>query len=84
MNSKKALMGIVAGIAAGAVLGILLAPEKGSRTRRAIVRKGEDLADAVNDKIDEKFDELMDTLSCRMKKNRTNSKAETVDSDENV
>ncbi|MBL0741047.1 YtxH domain-containing protein [Chryseolinea lacunae] len=78
MDSKKALLGIVAGIAAGAVLGVLFAPEKGSRTRRGIDRKGEDLADALNDKIDEKFDDLLDVVSCRMKKNNVQNNGEHV------
>lgn len=76
MDSKKALLGIVAGIAAGAVLGVLFAPEKGSRTRRGIARKGEDLADTLNDKIDEKFDELVDALAVKMKKAKSQSNGE--------
>jgi len=84
MNSKKALLGIVAGIAAGAVFGVLFAPETGSRTRRGIVRKGEDLADAVNDRIDEKFDELLDALSCKMKKDNAKKKGESADVGDNV
>ena len=76
MDSKKALLGIVAGIAAGAVLGVLFAPEKGSRTRRGIARKGEDLADALNDKIDEKFEDLVDAIAIKMKKAKTQSNGE--------
>jgi len=78
MDSKKALLGIVAGIAAGAVLGVLFAPEKGSRTRRGIARKGEDLADALNDKIDEKFEDLVDAIAIKMKKAKTQSNGEQV------
>lgn len=81
MNSKKALFGIVAGIAAGVVLGVLFAPEKGSRTRKGIVRKGEDLADALRDKVDERLDELMDSISGRMKKMKIKTNAEQVNSD---
>jgi gas vesicle protein len=68
MNSGKALLGVVAGIAAGAALGILFAPEKGKETRRKISKKGLDLADAVNDKIDKKFEALLDALNCQIKK----------------
>ncbi|HEY9048512.1 MAG TPA: YtxH domain-containing protein [Ohtaekwangia sp.] len=71
MNKGKVILGVLAGIAAGAVMGVLLAPEKGSRTRKIIQRKGEDLADALNDKIDEKFDELVDRLTGRLKKTKT-------------
>jgi gas vesicle protein len=71
MNSKKALLGVLAGIATGAVLGILFAPKKGSDTRKDIARKGEDLAEALNDKIDEKFDELVDAITGKVKRSKT-------------
>ncbi|HEY5749844.1 MAG TPA: YtxH domain-containing protein [Chryseolinea sp.] len=76
MDSKKALLGIVAGIAAGAVLGVLFAPEKGSRTRKGITRKGEDLAEALNDKIDEKLDNLVDAIAGKIKKAKPRSDGE--------
>ena len=70
MNSKKALLGVLAGIATGAMLGVLFAPKKGSDTRKNISRKGEDLAEALNDKIDEKFDELLDAIAGKVKKSK--------------
>jgi gas vesicle protein len=78
MNTKKAVLGIVAGVAVGALIGVLFAPEKGSRVRRGIVRKSEDLADALNDKIDQRFDELVDSLSGRTKKTKTDLEREQV------
>ena len=62
MDTGKALLGILAGLAAGAVLGFLLAPEKGG-SRKSISKKGEDLADALNNKIDEKIDDLIRSLA---------------------
>ena len=59
MSSGKALLGVLAGMAAGAALGILFAPGKGSNTRKNISRRTEDLVDAVNDKLEEKFDEII-------------------------
>ena len=59
MSSGKAMLGVLAGIAAGAALGILFAPGKGSNTRKNISRKTEDLVDAVNDKLEEKFEEVI-------------------------
>jgi gas vesicle protein len=59
MSSGKALLGVLAGIAAGAALGVLFAPGKGSNTRKNISRKTEDLVDAVSDKLEEKFDEVI-------------------------
>ena len=50
-TSGKILAAVAAGIAAGAVLGILFAPDKGSETRRKINEKGKKFADDVNEKI---------------------------------
>lgn len=72
MTTGKALLGVLAGIAAGAVIGVLFAPGKGSDTRKTIVKKSEDLAGALNDKIDEKFSELMGTVTGKIKKVKTN------------
>ena len=59
MSSGKVLLGLLAGLAAGALLGVLFAPDKGSFTRKKISRKGEDFADALT----EKFNEFLDTVS---------------------
>jgi gas vesicle protein len=63
MSSGKILLGILGGVAAGAVLGILFAPDKGSGTRKKISKKAdryaEDLKDRFNDYMDdmkEKFE----------------------------
>lgn len=52
MESGKVFLGVLAGVAIGAVLGILLAPEKGSVTRKQILGKGEDYAEQFADKLD--------------------------------
>lgn len=64
MSTGKVLLGVFAGLAAGAVLGILFAPEKGSDTRRMIKRKSEDLADELKDK----FDDFLETVSEKFEK----------------
>ena len=53
MTSGKALLGVVAGIAAGVALGMIFAPDRGETTRRNISKKGEDLANALNEKMEE-------------------------------
>jgi gas vesicle protein len=68
MNTGKAILAVLVGAAAGAALGILLAPEKGSDTRKKIIKKGEDLASSLNEKIDEKFDHLVATITGKSRK----------------
>jgi len=58
MSSGKVLLGILAGVAVGATLGILFAPDKGSSTRKKISKKGDDYADELG----EKFNALVDTV----------------------
>ena len=51
MSKGKLVTGVLAGAAAGAILGILLAPDKGSETRKKIAKKGNDLSGSVKDGI---------------------------------
>lgn len=53
MNSGKVFVGLLAGIAAGALLGVLFAPEKGIETRRKISKKSKDFVDDVKSKYDD-------------------------------
>jgi len=62
MSSGKVFLGLLGGIAAGALAGILFAPAKGSKTRKKILQKGEDYADVLK----EKFDEFIDSITEKM------------------
>jgi gas vesicle protein len=53
MSTGKILLGVLAGVAVGATLGILLAPDKGSETRKKITRKGDDYVGELGDKFNE-------------------------------
>ncbi len=53
MKSGNVVLGVLAGLAAGAILGILLAPEKGSTTRKNIANKKNDLINGLTDKFNE-------------------------------
>ena len=64
MSAGKVVLGVLAGIATGAVLGILFAPEKGSVTRKKIAKKGEDYVDDLK----EKFEDLKDDISEKFEK----------------
>lgn len=79
MKSKDVIIGVLGGIAVGAVLGVFFAPDKGSSTRKKIVDKSNDLADdvksqltAIADKLTNRSEELAskveDTIKEEVKK----------------
>jgi gas vesicle protein len=51
MSRGKIILGALAGVAAGALIGILFAPDKGTETRKKIVHKGEEYVDELKKKI---------------------------------
>lgn len=60
MKTDKTALALVAGVAVGAVVGILFAPDKGTKTREKIVSKTKDFADDMKDKFDDLFEEISD------------------------
>lgn len=57
-NTSKILVAAVAGLAVGAILGVLFAPDKGSETRNKIVDRGKKLRDEFGRKIKEGKEKL--------------------------
>ncbi|QIH37485.1 YtxH domain-containing protein [Flavobacterium sp. Sr18] len=52
MKADKIILGVLGGVAVGALLGVLFAPEKGDKTRNKIMNKSNDYADELKGKLD--------------------------------
>jgi gas vesicle protein len=57
-DNVKLVAAVLVGALVGGALGILLAPDKGTETRRKIFEKGEDLTDAFENKFQSLVDEV--------------------------
>ena len=53
MNTGKVVIGVIAGVAVGAILGVLFAPDKGSETRKKIAKKSSDTVEGLKEQLDE-------------------------------
>lgn len=67
MSKSKLLASLLIGAAAGAVLGILLAPDKGSETRKKIAKKTSELGEELKNK----FGEAKETIKEKYESIRT-------------
>ncbi len=79
MKSSNVLLGIVGGLAAGAVLGVLFAPDKGTNTRKKIAKKSSDLKDNLTDSfndfvsnVEDKYKDLASKASGLMEEGSDN------------
>ncbi|MGV8877934.1 MAG: YtxH domain-containing protein [Sphingobacteriaceae bacterium] len=59
-DNSKVLAALLAGLAAGAALGILLAPDKGSETRDKLTDSLRSLGEAIKERAAEEIDNLTD------------------------
>ncbi|MET4082370.1 gas vesicle protein [Pedobacter sp. UYP30] len=57
-DNSKTVVALLAGLAAGAALGILFAPDKGDETRDKLSQSLKDLSDAVKDKTADELEAL--------------------------
>lgn len=62
MSSRDTILGFLAGAAAGAIIGILYAPEKGEKTRKNIKKKGSRYAEDMKDGMNEFMDDVKERL----------------------
>jgi gas vesicle protein len=61
MNSRV-IIGFLVGAVVGSALGILLAPDKGSETRKKIIEKGNDIGDSISEfggTVKDKFNQMV-------------------------
>lgn len=64
MSSTKVLLGVLGGVAAGALMGVLFAPAKGTKTRKKIINIANDGTDALKDK----FDSVLESVNKKYEK----------------
>ena len=60
MESGKTAAGVLLGVGIGALLGILFAPAKGTKTRRRIMDKGQNYVDDLKEKFDDLYQDVSD------------------------
>lgn len=58
MESNKVVLGVLAGVAVGALAGILFAPVKGVKTRKRIVSQARSYTDELQSKIEDMVDDV--------------------------
>jgi gas vesicle protein len=58
LNSVKLIGALLLGTAVGGALGVLFAPEKGSKTRERLLVNGQDITDSMKGKFDDLLDEF--------------------------
>jgi gas vesicle protein len=83
MNTGKLVLGVLAGAAVGALVGVLLAPDKGSETRKKIAKKGSDTIEGLKGQLDdllcsfnEKIESAKDEVADMYEKGK--EKADTI------
>jgi len=59
MSTSKVLLGVVVGLAAGAMAGILMAPDSGSNTRKKLSDRGQGMVDDLKGKFNDFLDGFM-------------------------
>lgn len=61
-NTGKVIGALLIGAAIGGTLGVLFAPDKGSKTRKKILDQGEDLTDSLTEKFNGFLDDVKKEL----------------------
>ena len=65
MKTAKIIISVLGGVAVGAALGVLFAPDKGVNTRKKITEKGNDTKNSIKNRVNdflENFSEKCDSM----------------------
>lgn len=68
MKTSNTIISVLGGIVAGAALGILFAPDKGTNTRKKIAKKGSDAKSQALDSINEILSNVSEKCSSLVNK----------------
>jgi len=79
-NNSKAAVALLVGVALGASLGILFAPEEGSKTRKKL----KDGFDEKKDELKKKFDDLASSLKSKLETSESEIQSAVDDVAENA
>jgi gas vesicle protein len=77
MSTGKVFLGLLAGVAAGALIGVLFAPEKGCETRKKIAKKGKDYADDLTRKMNDFIEDMSQKFETVVRKAKDSAENET-------
>lgn len=86
MKAGKILLGVLSGAAAGAAVGMLFAPKKGSETRRNIADRSNEFATGTKSRFNGLVNDVngrFDSLKSRTRKKSKNLQTE-MDGDEKI
>lgn len=67
MSKSKILLGVAVAAAVGTALGVMIAPAKGSITKKKLLRRGAALTDGAKEKIGEYSDDVTEEYSALKK-----------------
>lgn len=68
MKTNKTILGVMGGLAIGTVIGVLFAPDKGSKTRKKIVDKSTDATDQLKSQFEKAVNTVSDKYNSLIKK----------------
>ena len=77
MSTGKVLLGVLAGVTAGALLGVLFAPDKGCETRKKVAEKSKDLVSDLEETLKSFVSELTEKFETALKDAKATAKNET-------